>query len=163
MRSANGATASFSLSASVSTVKSKTRSTGMTRPMSCGQRSLDARAGFSWLNRDSMAVSGLGSDLVLSVPPHKAYLGASLHDASNAHRIGFEARWVDAFPVHTGAYVGRVHTYTVVDARATIAVPFAPRTSALVEVSNVLNNVHQEFIGAPALGRLLAVRLRTSL
>ena len=126
-------------------------------------RWLDGRAGLSWLNRDSMAVAGLGSDLVLSVPRHKAYLGASIHDAAGTHRIGLEARWVDAFPVHTGVYVGRVSTYTVLDARAGLAVPFMPRTSALVEVSNLLDHRHQEFVGAPAIGRLLVVRLRTTL
>ena len=126
-------------------------------------RALDARAGFSWLNHDSLGVSELVDPLFLSVPRHKAYLGASLHDGSGAHRIGLEARWVNAFPVHTGAYVGRVHTYTVVDARAAFAVPFSPRTGLLLEVSNVFNNVHQEFVGAPPLGRLLVLRLRTSL
>jgi hypothetical protein len=42
-----------------------------------------------------------------------------------------------------------------------MALPFAPRTTLLLEAGNLLDQRHQEFVGAPPIGRLIVARLRT--
>jgi len=61
--------------------------------------------------------------------------------------------------MNSGVYVGDVDSYTVFDANVSYQLPWAPGATATVTATNLFDNVHQEFIGAPELGRLLMVRL----
>jgi len=119
-----------------------------------------ARGGFSWLSRDS-AVTAPGVVYTLNVPRQKAYGGLTWRQVERDRAAGIEARWVNAFPVNSGAYTGRVSAYAVVDAFLSLPLPFAPRTTLLLEAGNILDHRHQEFVGAPAIGRLVVARLRT--
>ena len=123
-------------------------------------RRLWARGGFSWLSRDS-ALTAPGIVTTLNVPRRKAYGGLTWRQVERDRAAGIEARWVAAFPVNSGAYSGRVGTYTVLDAFLSTPLPFARRTTFLLEAGNLLDRRHQEFVGAPALGRLVVARLRT--
>ena len=79
-------------------------------------------------------------------------------------RLGLNAevrgRWVDAFPVSSGVYVGTVEAYTVIDALAGYRLPFARRVTVTVSALNLLDNDHIEFVGAPPIGLLVMGSVR---
>ncbi len=97
------------------------------------------------------------ADLSVNAPRHKfggclEYLNASL--GFNG-RLNF--RYVDAFPVSSGVYVGEVDRYAVVDLCLNYDV--IDRTRLSLTVQNLLDDRHAEFVGAPELGRLSILRL----
>ncbi len=72
-------------------------------------------------------------------------------------------RYVDAFPVNSGSYIGEVEAYGLVDANVTYALPFSRSTQISLAATNLLDDRHREFVGAPELGRLVLLRVRKSL
>jgi hypothetical protein len=57
-------------------------------------------------------------------------------------------------------YVGHVASYGVVDATVDVRLPGSFGAGLSLTVQNVLDNEHQEIVGAPPIGRLLLGRLR---
>jgi iron complex outermembrane receptor protein len=127
------------------------------------KRNLTTRGSASWLSRDSATVSSVPGAFVLGVPRRKGAIGFRWHDPRRGHDVGLDARWVAGFPVHTGVYIGRVNGYGVLDLHLTLALPVGQHTTLTFQANNALDRRHQEFVGAPALGRLLLTRLRTEL
>lgn len=119
-----------------------------------------ARGGASWLSDDSLAASS-GAVYIIGASRQKAYAGLTWRQVERERAAGIEARWVTGFPVNSGVFEGRVASYLVVDAFLSAPVPFAPRTTVLLEAGNLLDRRHQEYVGAPPLGRLVVARLRT--
>ncbi len=133
---------------------------------------------YSLLSDNFFSASDLGgqADLALNAPRNKA----SLSGRYGNQRLGLSAelrgRWVEGFPVASGVYLGRVRSYTVVDAQISYALPISRSTEITLSATNLLTfhenldgervNVftgrHQEMVGAPMLGRLLMLRLRHS-
>ena len=66
------------------------------------------------------------------------------------------------FPMNSGVYVGTVESYTVLDVNLAYRVPGYDDFIISATVNNVLNNEHQEFIGAPEMGRVALVKLQYS-
>ena len=65
----------------------------------------------------------------------------------------------DSFRMDSGVYAGEVDSYTVLDLDLVYRLPVEPDLSLRVDLGNVLNNEHQEFVGAPEVGRLLFTQL----
>jgi len=86
-------------------------------------------------------------------------LGLSRLEAS----VGAAAHHIEEFPVRYGPYAGAVDTYMLLDLRARAAVPSVPGLTVNVTAKNALDNHHREFVGAPALGGMLTVRLTYTL
>lgn len=86
---------------------------------------------------------------------------ASAHYRSPQH--GYDAelrgRYVEGFPMDSGVFVGEVQTYLVFDVNFGYDLPFAAGTRWAVNVQNIFDIEHKEFIGAPTLGRLILSRL----
>ena len=69
-------------------------------------------------------------------------------------------RYIQGFPVRSGPFVGDVEDYFVLDVGA--GYDFSKQAPGLrfdIGVSNVLNNEHRQFVGAPLIGRLATGRL----
>ncbi|MFB6098843.1 MAG: TonB-dependent receptor [Salinibacter sp.] len=100
-----------------------------------------------------------GQPIALNAPAFKARGGLdyvfSRYDAS----IGATVHYVDDFPVRYGSYQGIVGAYTLLDLRVRATVPSVPGLSVNLTAKNVLGNEHREFVGAPALGRMVIARL----
>ena len=62
--------------------------------------------------------------------------------------------------MNSGVYVGDIESFAVVDAGLGYRLPFQPNTRVSVNATNLLNNEHREFIGAPEIGRLLLLRVQ---
>lgn len=113
---------------------------------------------YSWLEKNFFNdVDGI-ADIPVNAPQNKA--SAKLR-YSNPHlglRGQARLRYVDAFPVNSGVYNGWIRSYGIFD--LDLEYEFAPRTTIALTIQNAFDNMHVEFIGAPALGRLSILRLK---
>jgi iron complex outermembrane receptor protein len=108
-------------------------------------------------NNDGSCASA--QDIALNAPKLKGAAGARWTDAVRGYSFDGRVRYTDGFPANSGVYVGDVESYTVVDVNASYHLPWVPGATATLTVNNVLDNKHQEFVGAPELGRLAILRL----
>ena len=65
-------------------------------------------------------------------------------------------RWQDAFPVNSGVYVGEVSDFAVAD--LSLGYNIFNNSRIDLNIQNITDNVHNEFIGAPQMGRLTMLR-----
>jgi len=112
---------------------------------------------YSFVSRNYFEnVDGI-ADIALNAPKNKATLAAQFR----SERLGLSAelrgRFVEAFPANNGSWVGPVETYTLLDAYVTYVLPLPFRQALTLSGVNVLDNRHQEFPGAPYIGRLVTV------
>ena len=79
---------------------------------------------------------------------------------ADAAMTELRGRYVDEFPMNSGVFVGNVDAYTLMDANVTYALPFSRGTDVSLSASNLFDDRHREFVGAPELGRMVILRLR---
>ncbi len=108
-------------------------------------------------NEDGSCTSA--TDISLNAPQHKGSIGARFSDAVSGFTLEGRARFVDEFVMNSGVFIGEVESYTVFDANVGYQLPFAPQAAVTLTATNLFDNMHQEFVGAPELGRLLLLRL----
>ena len=111
-------------------------------------------------NDDGTVDCGGNQDIALNAPKQKGSLGARFTDARSGLSLEGRARFTAGFPVNSGVYVGEIEGYAVFDANLDYQLPFYPGASFGVTASNLFNNEHREFIGAPEIGRLVLTRLQ---
>jgi len=102
---------------------------------------------------------GSGLQLALNAPTLKGSAGFKYSFASG---LSFNAagRYTDGFPVLSGPYVGDLDSYFLMDVGAGYDMSsFQPGLRIDLQVSNVLDNMHRQFIGAPQMGRMGMARL----
>lgn len=99
--------------------------------------------------------------LALNAPTFKGKLGGS-YALNNGVSLSASGRYTEGFPVRSGPYVGDVDSFFLLDLSAGYDVPDVPGLRADLSISNVLNNEHRQFVGAPQLGRLGMMRVTYS-
>ena len=99
------------------------------------------------------------SDISLNAPTNKGSFGARYEDKVAGFTIDGRARYTDSFAMNSGVYIGNVESYTSIDMNLGYRLPMARSATITFTATNLFNNVHQEFIGAPAIGRLFLARL----
>jgi iron complex outermembrane receptor protein len=101
-------------------------------------------------------------DVALNAPQHK--FGAAVQYINQ--KLGLDTqlrfRYVHGFPINSGVYVGSIKTYYVFDLNGSYKLPFSPNTQVTLAIQNLLDKKHQEFVGAPKIGRLALLRLTHS-
>lgn len=118
-------------------------------------------ASYSWVSDDDVPnVRDVGY-VALNVPRNKAHLALNYRDTTRGLTARLAARLVQSFPVTSGVYVGRVPGYGVLDATVGLRMPFQRNTRVQLMAYNLTDNRHQEFVGAPFIGRLLLLQLHT--
>jgi iron complex outermembrane receptor protein len=112
---------------------------------------------YSFVNKNFFPRSEVGgvSDVALNAPKNKAALGVAYREQPTGISVDVRGRWIDDFPMNSGVFVGTVESYTVVDASVAYRIPFAQNTIVSVNVQNLFDDRHREFVGAPELGRLV--------
>lgn len=98
------------------------------------------------------------ADIALNAPKHKFNVGVGYDHARSGFSFSGHLRYRDSFPMDSGVYVGTVESLTAVDATIQYRLPLTdPRFGATLTIgaSNLFDNRVQEFIGAPAIGRLI--------
>lgn len=119
---------------------------------------------YSWVNRDLFPRSEVGglADVTLNAPANKASGTARFRDQVARWGGDLRVRYVDAFPVQSGVFVGDVSTYTLLDGSLDFAVPQMEGLRFAVTGTNLLNKLHREFVGVPEIGRLILTQLKYS-
>ncbi len=130
---------------------------------------LTLKGTFSFVNDDCFDGNDDGvedcagtGDIALNAPKIKGSVSARWNDARSGVTLDGRVRFTDSFPMNSGIFVGTVESYAVVDISASYKVPWAPGVRLSVTASNLFDNLHNEFVGAPALGRLVLGRINYS-
>ena len=118
----------------------------------------------SWVSDDffdneELDETNTSLSLALNAPTFKAKFGGSYRHASG-FSVNASGRFTKGFPVDSGPYVGEIDDYFLVDIGAGYV--FGNQLDGLridLGVSNLLDDDHREFIGAPKLGRVAMGRL----
>lgn len=118
---------------------------------------------YSWTSEDILRSPGGFADIVFNAPQHKGGLGATFRHPASGLSAGLRGRAVSSFPVRSGEYQGQVESYLIVDGEVGYRLPWIPTVSVRLSAANLLDHRHQEFVGAPAIGRLVIARVRAEL
>lgn len=115
---------------------------------------------YSWVNRDSIGSAGGSDAAVLSAPRNKGALRINYRDQAGGWSVWGQGVAVESYPVQSGRFSGRIPSYAVLDVGGEVRLTRRPAVGLALTVTNAFDHRHQEYIGAPEIGRLLAVRLR---
>ncbi|QQS31297.1 MAG: TonB-dependent receptor [Sphingobacteriales bacterium] len=91
--------------------------------------------------------------LALNAPRNKIQTAIDYSLTKIGLDIGLKYRWLQAFPVNTGVYVGDVDAANIVDLALGYALPFSKDTQISLSVQNVLGTKYRSVVGAPQIGR----------
>jgi len=125
-------------------------------------RSWTLTGNYSFVSKDFYDNLDGIADIALNAPKHKFGGSITYRNQQTGFDGNLRLRWVDTFPVATGAYVGSVDSYAVLDLSANYKLPFSSNTNLNLTIQNLANNKHNEMVGAPNIGRLAMVRLTQS-
>ncbi len=102
---------------------------------------------------------GTGLSLALNAPALKGSAGFS-YELDTGLKFNASGRYTDGFPILSGPYVGDLDSYFLLDLGVGYDLnDFAPGLRIDIGVSNALDKMHREFIGAPQMGRMGQARL----
>ena len=118
-------------------------------------------ANMSWVSDDFFDNTETGEDeptatLALNAPALKFKLGGA-YRLDNGLSVIASGRYVDGFTMVSGQYIGDVDPYFLVDLG--VGYDIGRGLRADLNVANVTDNLHREFIGAPKIGRVGTLRL----
>lgn len=110
------------------------------------------------------------ADLSLNAPKFKYNLGVDYRNTSWKLNTGLLFRHVDGFPVRSGVYSGNVPGYSTLSLNVGYALPWVKGLGVSVSAQNLMSWVedgddsafetrHTEFVGTPAIGRMVLGRL----
>ena len=102
------------------------------------------------------------ADVTLNAPKQKFKLGASYSLPGIDLTVGGKMRYADSFKMQSGVYHGEVDSYTVLDMSLGYRPPIEQPISVRLDVSNLLDNVHREFVGGAEIGRLVFCQVGVS-
>jgi iron complex outermembrane receptor protein len=122
-------------------------------------------ASYSWVSDECFDFNSDGNcsssaDIALNAPSSKGSLGVRYDDRGTGMVFGARVRYSAEFPMNSGVYVGTVDSYAVVDANVAYRVPGYQGFIVSATVNNLFDNEHQEFVGAPAMGRIALVKVQ---
>lgn len=109
-------------------------------------------------NEDGSCESAV--DIALNAPSNKGSFGVAFDDQTSGFSAQGTLRFSGAFPMNSGVYVGDVDSFAVIDASVGYRLPFQPSTRVSLTATNLFNNEHREFVGAPEIGRLVLFRVQ---
>ncbi|HVF38435.1 MAG TPA: TonB-dependent receptor, partial [Gemmatimonadaceae bacterium] len=119
---------------------------------------------YSFTSKDLFPKATVGglSDIALNAPRNKGTIGLHFSDDRAGTSASVVARHVAGFPMNSGVYIGEVEPYTVANLQAAYRIPRAD-VSLSLNIQNVLNAQHREFVGAPVLGRFMILQAEYTL
>lgn len=98
-------------------------------------------------------------DISLNLPKTRSSLSVRYRSPDSGMAAEARIRRQRGFYANAGVYAGDVEGYTVLDAQVRVPLPGLPRASAAITAANLLDDRHQEFIGAPEIGRLVVASM----
>jgi len=116
---------------------------------------------YSWLDKNVVFMPEVGEQ-IFSVPRNKGAVGLAYRNPVNGLDARIQGRAIGSFPVQSGVLAGNIESYTVLDVGLGYRLSWSPETRVSIDALNVLDNRHQEWPGAPDLGRLVVTRLQVN-
>ena len=123
---------------------------------------LELGGAFSYVSDNYWTRDEIGGiqDFAFNAPMYKGSFNATYRNQWSGLVLGAQWRWVDGFKMLSGVYEGSVNAYNLIDIIAQLPIPGVERLVATVTLTNVLDHQVQQFVGAPAIGRLSTLRLQ---
>lgn len=111
---------------------------------------------YSWVSDDFFDTDEGGGafGIALNAPKSKGSIGARFRDDASGLSADARGRFQKGFPMNSGVFIGQVESYSLVDAGVSYQLPFTPGLRVSLNVQNIFDDRHREFIGAPEIGRL---------
>ncbi len=116
-------------------------------------------AAYSYVDKNFFPKLDGIADIALNAPQNRGSVGARYHSPQLGLDVEVRNRWSEGFRMSSGVYVGSVGAYSLFDVTAGYAIPGWTGVTCTVTAINIFDRRHQEFIGAPAIGRIAMVRL----
>ena len=116
-------------------------------------------ANYSWVDKNLFEDLGGIGDIALNAPKNKFKVATNYGFPQWGLQLGGRLRYNGAFPMQSGVFAGDVESYQVVDLNLVYQLPVAQDLALQVEVDNILDEEHREFVGAPEIGRLVLAQL----
>ncbi|KPJ82971.1 MAG: hypothetical protein AMS19_06020 [Gemmatimonas sp. SG8_23] len=113
---------------------------------------------YSHISENFFSAEEIGEVLTLNAPRHKGFTSLMYRDRSGGLWGSIRARFVGGFRQIQGVWQGEVDSFYTIDAEVGAPIPGATGLSLSVAGRNLTNYEHQEFVGAPTIGRLLLVK-----
>jgi iron complex outermembrane receptor protein len=120
---------------------------------------LRLRGFISLVSDDSIPKVNRFTDYLLNGPTTKGAVDVQYTHEPAGLSLGVQLRVVSSFPVVSGVYQGPVQGYEVVDANLRYRLPWAQDLFLDLAAYNLFDNRHVEFLGAPAIGRMVVTRI----
>ena len=109
----------------------------------------------SWVNKDQFETEE-GLTIALNAPKRKYNFSFNTELMKDV-KVGLTHRWQAGFPVNSGVYVGDLPEFRTTD--LSVGYQILPTSRIDLSVQNIGDNKHQQFIGAPEMGRLMLLRV----
>lgn len=113
---------------------------------------------YSFVNKDLFEDIDGTKDIALNAPKNKAGVHITYSNQPAGLHGQLRYRYIDSFPVLSGVYDGTIPSYAVIDLNLEYKLPVNSQIRVALTVQNLLNNTHQEILGAPEIGRLAIAR-----
>ncbi|MEX0980130.1 MAG: TonB-dependent receptor [Gemmatimonadota bacterium] len=129
--------------------------------------SVSFRGSYSWVESNCFQPDGdevdndcqRPQDIALNAPRNKGAVSARYENFRHGFNVEGRARFTSGFPMNSGVYRGEVESYGVFDANIGYRLPMVPNASLTLSATNIFDDMRQEFVGAPEIGRLVLLRL----
>lgn len=99
------------------------------------------------------------TDYSLNAPQYKSSLGLMYRNTDAGFNAGLQWRWVDAFRMNSGVFIGSVAAYHMFDLTMMYNIPGVEGLRFNLTATNLLDHRVQQFVGAAAIGRLVQARM----
>ncbi|MCI0330299.1 MAG: TonB-dependent receptor [candidate division Zixibacteria bacterium] len=99
------------------------------------------------------------ADLALNAPRNKGSFTVKYRYAKLGLNVEVRNRWTEGFRMSSGVYVGSIRSTALFDVNIGYTIVKPKRTTLILSALNLLDKKHQEFIGAPKIGRLVLGKL----
>lgn len=119
--------------------------------------SLSVTGNYSFVSKDLFETDI--RNIALNAPKNKFGANVQYLNPDLGLGAGVAMRYVAGFPMNSGVYIGDVESYYTIDVSAGYDLPFGPKPRLSLTVQNLLDKMHQQFVGAPYIGRLSMLRL----
>ncbi len=116
---------------------------------------------YSWVSDVLFPTPPGVEQITLNAADNKASLTARYNDRDRGLRAELRGRYVNAFPVNDGVWVGRVPVNAMLDAGFSIGMPGTGGHGLFsLNATNLLDNRRRSYVGVPEIGRLVMSRIQ---
>jgi outer membrane receptor for ferrienterochelin and colicins len=116
---------------------------------------------YSWVSDVLFPTPPGVEQITLNAADNKASLTARYNDRDRGFKAELRGRYVNAFPVNDGVWVGEVPVNAMMDAGFTIGIPTTDgRGLFSLNATNLFDNKRRSYVGVPEIGRMVMSRIQ---